>query len=81
MLTEQETLYLLRAQENGKTLSEEQAAQLEAYKANNEAQYASLEELVKKEQELQQRLEILTNSNDAINYEDQISLKRENRQY
>ncbi|WP_258106801.1 hypothetical protein [Christensenella minuta] len=76
MLTEQETLYLLRAQENGKTLSEEQAAQLEAYRANNEAQYASLEELVKKEQELQQkRLEILTNSNDAINYEDQISLK------
>lgn len=75
-LTEAQALQLLRMQENGQALNEAQAAQLEAYKANNEEQYNSLSELVQKEQELQQkRLEILTNSNDAINYEDQISLK------
>lgn len=75
-LTEAQALQLLRMQENGQALNEAQAAQLEAYKANNEEQYNSLSELVQKEQELQQkRLEILTNSNDAINYEDQISLE------
>ena len=75
-LTEAQALQLLRMQENGQALNEAQAAQLEAYKANNEEQYNSLSEIVQKEQELQQkRLEILTNSNDAINYEDQISLE------
>lgn len=75
-LTDQEALRLLRMQENGQAIGDEQQKQLDAYKANNEEQYASLAELVQKEQELQQkRLEILTNSNDAINYEDQISLK------
>lgn len=75
-LTEAQALQLLRMQENGQALDEEQTKQLDAYKAKNEEQYNSLTELVQKEQELQQkRLEILTNSNDAINYEDQISLK------
>lgn len=75
-LTDQEALRLLRMQENGQALDREQTEQLDAYKAKNEEQYNSLAELVRKEQELQQkRLEILTNSNDAINYEDQISLK------
>lgn len=75
-LTDQEALRLLRMQENGQALDDEQTKQLDAYKAKNEEQYNSLAELVRKEQELQQkRLEILTNSNDAINYEDQISLK------
>lgn len=75
-LTEAQALQLIRMQENGQALDEEQTKQLDAYKAKNEEQYNSLTELVQKEQELQQkRLEILTNSNDAINYEDQISLK------
>ncbi|WP_353423979.1 hypothetical protein [Christensenella massiliensis] len=75
-LTEAQALQLLRMQENGQALDEEQTKQLDTYKAKNEEQYNSLTELVQKEQELQQkRLEILTNSNDAINYEDQISLK------
>lgn len=75
-LTDEEALRLLRMQENGQALDREQTKQLDAYKAKNEEQYNSLAELVQKEQELQQkRLEILTNSNDAINYEDQISLK------
>lgn len=75
-LTEAQALQLLRMQENGQALDEEQTKQLDAYKANNEEQYNSLAELVQKEQELQQkRLEILTNSNDAISYEDQISLE------
>lgn len=75
-LTEAQALQFIRMQENGQALDEEQTKQLDAYKAKNEEQYNSLTELVQKEQELQQkRLEILTNSNDAINYEDQISLK------
>lgn len=76
-LTEQQALQLLRAQENGNALTEVQQQQLEAYKASNAEQYDSLAELVQKEQELQQRrLEILTDSNEAINYKDQISLKK-----
>lgn len=75
-LTEAQALQLLRMQENGQALDEEQTKQLDTYKAKNEEQYNSLAELVQKEQELQQkRLEILTNSNDAISYEDQISLE------
>lgn len=75
-LTEAQALQLLRMQENGQALDEEQTKQLDAYKAKNEEQYNSLADLVQKEQELQQkRLGILTNSNDAINYEDQISLQ------
>lgn len=75
-LTEAQALQLIRMQENGQALDDEQTKQLDAYKSKNEEQYNSLAELVQKEQELQQkRLEILTNSNDAINYEDQISLK------
>lgn len=75
-LTEAQALQLIRMQENGQALDDEQTKQLDAYKSKNEEQYNSLTELVQKEQELQQkRLEILTNSNDAINYKDQISLK------
>ncbi len=75
-LSDAEALRLLRAQEGGKVLDETQQAQLDAYKSNNEEQYKSLSELVQKESELQKkRIEILTNSNDAINYKDQISLK------
>ena len=75
-LTEAQALQLIRMQENGQALDEEQTKQLDTYKAKNEEQYNSLAELVQKEQELQQkRLEILTNSNDAISYEDQISLE------
>lgn len=75
-LTEAQALQLIRMQENGQALDDEQTKQLDAYKSKNEEQYNSLAELVQKEQELQQkRLEILTNSNDAINYEDQISLE------
>lgn len=75
-LTEAQALQLIRMQENGQALDEEQTKQLDAYKAKNEEQYNSLTELVQKEQELQQkRIEIITNSNDAINTENEISLQ------
>lgn len=51
-LTEAQALQLLRMQENGQALDEEQAKQLDAYKAKNEEQYDSLTELVQKEKEL-----------------------------
>lgn len=51
-LTEAQALQLLRMQENGQALDEEQTKQLDTYKAKNEEQYNSLTELVQKEKEL-----------------------------
>ena len=81
-LSDAEALRYLRMQENGQALDDTQSAQLEAYKANNVETAASLEELVAKEKELQQRRQdIVTNSNDAINYDDQISLEKRLENY
>lgn len=76
-LTAAEALRLLRAQENGDQLSELQQQQLEAYRANNEEQYVAMEELVAKEQEFAAaRLEVIRNTNEAIELEYDLSLEQ-----
>lgn len=75
-LTEAEALRLLRMQESGEQLSELQRQQLEAYKANNEEQYAAMEELVQKEAQFAAaRLAVIQNSNEQIKLSMDVSLQ------
>ncbi|MDD5459879.1 MAG: hypothetical protein PHF37_10865, partial [Phycisphaerae bacterium] len=75
-LTDAEALRLLRMQANGEALSIEQQAQLTAYQTVNTETYQSLDELAKKEKEINdRRVEIATNTNDRINFDDQTSLQ------
>lgn len=74
-LTAQEAFRLLQMQENGQTISEEQTAQLEAFKANNQLQYEEMEAQLQREQEYQDsRLEITTTGNEAIKLANDVSL-------
>ena len=76
-LTEQQALQLLRAQENEEALTDTQKQQLESYKQTNAETYQSLAELVEKEKELQERrVEIVTDTNNKIDFNDATSLKK-----
>lgn len=76
-LTDEEAAYLIAAQTNGQTLSEEQQAQLDAYKAANEERYNSMSELAQKEYEIQQkRIEQARNTEEQITLEMDTSLAK-----
>lgn len=77
LLSDNEALRLIRMEANGQEMSAEQAAQLQTYRENCTQQAAALEDLVNQEQELSaKRIEIATDTNEAINYDDQISLEK-----
>ena len=76
-LTDEEAAYLIAAQTNGPTLSEEQQAQLDAYKTANEERYNSMSELAQKEYEIQQkRIEQARNTEEQITLEMDTSLAK-----
>lgn len=76
-LTDEEAAYLIAAQTNGQTLSEEQQAQLDAYKTANEERYNSMSELAQKEYEIQQkRIEQARNTEEQITLEMDTSLAK-----
>ena len=83
-ITEDEATLFMQRQENGEKLNEEDAANLELWKANNAERAEVLEEEVKREAELyQKRVDAATNMNDKIDLSNQVSLKKaaENLEY
>ena len=81
-LSEQEAQLLMQRLANNETISSADQAALEAWKANNAAYAEAYEEELAKQQEYQQRrIDILTNANDAINYDNQLSLQEQLNNY
>lgn len=75
-LSQKEAELLMQRLANNEEISAADQQALETWKANNAAYAEAYEEELAKQQEYQQRrLDILTNANDAINYDDQISLE------
>lgn len=76
-ITEDEAALFMQRQENGEKLNEEDAANLELWKANNAERAVVLEEEVKREAELyQQRVDAATDMNNKIDVANQTSLAK-----
>lgn len=76
LITDAEAYRLLSLKETNAGLTAEQEAYLATYEEYNAEQYASLEDLVKKEQELQAtRLKLMQQSDSRLNTQSDVSLK------
>ena len=77
LISDAEAYRLIALKETNGELTVEQEAYLATYQEYNAEQYASLEDLVKKEQELQAtRLSLMQQSDNLINTQSDISLKQ-----